>query len=121
MLLKELLDSRDKVSNEVRSVGGDVNTKSTDIKNLIGKLSKSIDKIPTKFPEQIKTDLSSLEKGLLQLGLAIKEIPLPDIPKPLDITPQLSQLERKLGKRVHTFKIERGKDNLIHTITVVTK
>ena len=120
-VLESSHELREELKGEVEKVDGNVGSVAGNLAGLIDKLAKSVERLPTAFPEQVKTDLSNLEKGLLQLELAIKEIPMPEMPKSIDIRPQLSGLEKKLGKRVHTFKIERGKDNLIHTITVVTK
>ena len=112
---------RKEMKGEVGRVNDNVGNSSGSLSGLIDKLAKSVDKIPTKHPEQLKTDLSGLEKGLIKLELAIKEIPLPEIPKMVDVSPQINELKKMISKRTHTFEINRGANDLIKTVTVRTK
>jgi hypothetical protein len=118
---KQMMENYNSTKSEVGKVRDHIGNISGSLSGMIDKLAKSVDKIPTRFPEQIKTDLSGLEKGLIKLELAIKEIPLPEVPKMVDVSPQINELKKMISKRTHTFEINRGANDLIKTVTVRTK
>ena len=91
---KDMTANNNALKAEVKKVGDGVS------KTLAGQLTniaKQVSAIPTQFPDQIKTDLSGLEKGIEGLMSAISSIPQPDIPKQADMTPQFKKLEKQLN------------------------
>ena len=92
----------------------------------ITNISTDVAKIPTKHPEQIKTDLSGLGKDIKEVGRAVQSIPtakFPDMSNNFKLMEkQISDLKKKLSQRVHVFEIERDPHNeLVKRIVVRTK
>jgi hypothetical protein len=117
---KDMTANNNALKAEVKKVGDGVS------KTLAGQLTNiasQVKAIPTQFPEQIKTDLSGVEKGIRNLMSAISSIPLPDIPKQADMTPQFKRLEKQLialkKKPNHEFIVHRNSDDLVTKVTVI--
>ena len=92
----------------------------------ITKISTDLAKIPTEHPEQIKTDLSGLEKTVKAVGRAVQSIPtakFPDMSNNFKLMEKkIADLQKKLSQRVHVFEIERDPHNeLVKRIVVRTK
>ena len=71
--------------------------------------------------DQIKTDLSGVEKGIRHLMSAISSIPMPEYPKQADMSPQFKRIEKQLialkKKPNHEFIIHRNSDDLVTKVT----
>lgn len=89
----------------------------------IDKLSANLAKIPTQHPEQVKTDLSGLDKAVMAVGLAVQSIPTAKFPDMSNnfklVEKKISDLQKKLSTRVHVFEIERDKQSELVTKIVV--
>jgi hypothetical protein len=119
----EVISSRDSLTKEVGKVSSGVGSVNQSLAGQINNLAKSVERLPTQFPEQKETDLSGLAKDIKAVGSAIRSIPAPLIPK-TDLTgleKTIAGLEKKLSKRVHIFEIQRDANDLAKTITVRTK
>ena len=119
-VLTELIKLKKELSEEVEEVKAGVGSVNQSLAGQIDNLAKSVERLPTQFPEQVKTDLSGLINGLKEIHSSVKSIPVPKIPAQKDMSPLFKNLEKKLSKRVHTFEIEREQD-MIKRITVTTK
>ena len=111
---KDMTSNNNAMKSEVAKVGNDVS------KTLAG-ITKQVEAIPTQFPEQIKTDLSGVEKGIRNLMSAISSIPMPEYPKQADMSPQFKRIEKQLialkKKPNHEFIIHRNSDDLVTKVT----
>jgi DNA repair exonuclease SbcCD ATPase subunit len=122
LLEREMNKSTKEINKEVK---GNLDGTKKDIQTQINKLSSDIAKIPTKHPEQVKTDLSGLDRAMMALGLQVDNIPtakFPDMSGNFSkIEGKIADLQKKLSKRVHVFEIERDSNDLAKKITVRTK
>ena len=111
---KDMTSNNNAMKSEVAKVGNDVS------KTLAG-ITKQVEAIPTQFPEQIKTDLSGVEKGIRNLMSAISSIPMPEYPKQADMSPQFKRIEKQLialkKKPNHEFIVHRNSDDLVTKVT----
>jgi len=117
---RKLGEKTDKLSSEVGNVKSGVGSSEKATLAQLKSIADSLAKLPTQFPEQIKTDLSGLERDIKAVGMAVKNIPTTKIPPAQDISPFFKKLENKIDKRVHTFDIKRDNNDQIKTITVRT-
>ena len=111
---KDMTSNNNAMKSEVAKVGNDVS------KTLAG-ITRQVEAIPTQFPEQIKTDLSGVEKGIRNLMSAISSIPMPEYPKQADMSPQFKRIEKQLialkKKPNHEFIVHRNSDDLVTKVT----
>ena len=116
---KDMTANNNAMKAEVKKVGDGVS------KTLAGQLTNiasQVKAIPTQFPDQIKTDLSGVERGIRNLMSAISSIPLPEYPKQADMSPQFKKLEKQLNglkKKDTEFIVHRNSDDLVTKVTVV--
>ena len=122
-----LLNSLLKLSNDAEatknSLKGDIGNASSrkdvaELSKQVMALGLQLDSLPKQFPIPKDTDLSGLSKGIKELKSAISSIKFPEIPKTVDITPQLKAMEERMGKRVVEFEVIRGMNGLIEKIVV---
>ena len=122
-----LLNSLQKIANDADSASKLINSEigKASSRKDVAELSKQllalglqIDSLPKQFPIPKDTDLSGLSKGIKELKSAISSIKFPEIPKTVDITPQLKAMEERMGKRVVEFEVIRGMNGLIEKIVV---
>lgn len=109
------------VGEATKSVGGAEQKLAGQINNL----AKSVELLPTQFPEPEKVDLSGITKEIKALQSNVKNIPTAKPAKPTDISgivKRLDKLEKKIAARVFEFIPERDDlDNLIQKVTVKVK
>jgi hypothetical protein len=121
LLEREINKSTKEINKDFRgNLDGAKKDIQTQMSKTLTKISADIANIPTEIPEPEKTDLSPVITGVKAVLAAIKAIPEPKIPKPVDVMPTLQRLEKKIDKRAYTFDIEREND-LIKKVTVRTK
>lgn len=135
---KLLVDLNDKLNNNDfaqktiaelnKSLGVVERTTSAENRALMGEiknLANALSRLPTQFPEQIKTDLSGLDKRIKAVGMAIKSIPtskIPDLSSVIkELKKEIADINKMISKRVHVFEIHRDSQKLVNKITVSTK
>ena len=115
---KQMMDNYSSIKSEVSKVGDGV---SKTLAGQLTKLAKQVEAIPTQFPDQIKTDLSGVEKGIRHLMSAISSIPMPDYPKQADMSPQFKELKKQIAqslkKKDTEFIVHRNSDELVTKVT----
>jgi len=95
--------------NSLKDSVGKVSTKAevNTLSEQVLALGILIDRLPTAFPEQKETDLSGLAGDIKTVRNAVQDIKFPEMPKTMDISGQLLEMEQRMGQRVYVFDVER--------------
>ena len=122
-----LLNSLLKIANDADSasklISGEIGKASSrkdvaELSKQVLALGLQIDELPKTFPLPKDIDLSGLSKGITELKTSISSIKFPEMPKTIDVTPQLKAMEKRMGKRVVEFEVIRDSFGLIQKIVV---
>ena len=123
--LARFLESPDEVlSDQSEAIS---NRLEKSIKGLVSQARNSQAAQNDILSEQVKTDMSGLDKGIKEVGRAVKDIPpakFPDMSSNFKLMEKkIADLQKKLSQRVHVFEIERDPQNgdLVKRIVVRTK
>ena len=118
---QESESARNSVKNDISGNSQKMQKNNQALTGQLDALNKQIAGLPTQFPEQIKTDLSGIEKGIRHLMSAISSIPMPEYPKQADMSPQFKRIEKQLialkKKPNHEFIVHRNSDDLVTKVT----
>ena len=115
------------INNSAGSISGQISGESsTETIELLGKqilaIGLQIDLLPQSFPLPKDTDLSGLSQQINALRSTILDIPKQEIPKTIDVRPQLKAMEARMSKRIYKFDVIRDTvSGLIDKIVVTEK
>ena len=100
-----LLNSLQKIANDADSasklISGEIGKASSrkdvaELSKQVLALGLQIDELPKTFPLPKDIDLSGLSKGITELKTSISSIKFPEMPKTIDVTPQLKAMEKRI-------------------------
>lgn len=123
--IRPVLSELGKIRTSVGNISDSAKTGNTssrkDVANLSAQviaLGLQIDALPV--PKEI--DLSGLSSDLNGLKTSIAAIKIPEIPKTIDVTPQLKEMEARMSNRIYKFDVIRDTvSGLIDKIVVTEK
>lgn len=126
---RPILSELGKIKTSMGNISDSTQTGNTssrkDVANLSGQviaLGLQIDALPTSFPLPKDIDLSSVSKDINGLKTVIAAIKIPEMPKTIDVRPQLKEMEARMGKRIFKFDVIRDTvSGLIDKIVVTEK